>query len=238
MSYNNRNDTVQAAARGAINEALRNYMQRIYNYMAAGLAVAGFVAYAITTSPAAIQLIFGTPLMYVVVFAPLVLVMMLSFRIHKMSAASAQMFFWAYAALLGASLSSILLVYTATSVVRIFLITAGMFATASLYGYATKRDLSGFGGGLILAVVGIIIASIVNFFVQSQGFQMILSGIAVLVFSGLVVYETQRLKDMFYHLQSESNETIEKVSIIGALQLFISFVNIFISLMRLFGDRR
>lgn len=238
MSYNNRNDTLQAAALGGLNESLRNYMQRIYNYMASGLAVAGFVAYAITSSPTAINLIFGTPLLYVVMFLPLVLVIGFSTRIHAMSAATAQIMFWVYAAAVGASLSSVLLIYTATSVARIFFITAGMFAVTSLYGYVTKRDLSGFGGALILAVVGIILASIVNFFVQSQGFQMILSVITVLVFSGLVVYDTQRLKDLFYHMQGASPEAVEKLSIFGALNLFMDFINIFVAMLRLFGDRR
>ncbi len=238
MSYNNRNDTLQAAARGKLNESLRNYMQRIYNYMASGLAVAGFVAYAITTSPTAINLIFGTPLIYVVMFLPLALVIGFSARLHTMSAASAQVLFWVYAAAVGASLSSVLLIYTATSVARVFFITSGMFAVTSLYGYVTKRDLSGFGGALILAVVGIILASIVNFFIQSQGFQMILSVITVLVFSGLVVYDTQRLKDLFYHMQGESAETVEKLSIFGALNLFMDFINIFVAMLRLFGDRR
>ncbi|USO01520.1 MAG: Bax inhibitor-1/YccA family protein [Alphaproteobacteria bacterium] len=238
MNTTNRNDTIQKTSYGSLNLALRSYMQRIYNYMASGLAISGFVAYAIATSPAAIQVIFGTPLVYVVMFLPLVMVITLSARIHKMSAASAQVMFWLYAAAVGASLSSILLLYTATSVARVFFITAGMFATTSIYGYTTKRDISGFGGALTLAVVGIIIASITNMFVQSGGFQMLISAVTVLVFSGLVAYDTQNLKDLFYHMHGQSRETVEKASIIGALRLFMDFINMFVAMIRLFGDRR
>lgn len=229
---------IQKTARTAINEALRRYMLKIYNYMAVALVLAGVVAYAIGTSPTALQAIWGSGFGWVAVFAPLAIVFFLAGRVHTMSIPSAQGVFWLYAASVGVSISSIFALYTNESIARIFFITAGMFATTSLYGYTSKRDLSGFGGAFLMAIIGIIIASLVNLFFRSPAFDMMISFVTVIVFSGLVAYDTQRLRDLFYVLQQRDGDHIERVAIIGALNLFIDFINIFLSLLRLFGNRR
>jgi len=182
--------------RAEIDEGLRSYMLRVYNYMASGLALTGIVAYAVSSSPQAMHAIFGTPLFWLVVLAPLGLVFFLSARINAMQASTAQALFWVYAALMGVSLASIFVVYTGESIARVFFITAGSFAGLSLYGYTTKRDLSGFASFLMIGLIGVIIASVVNIFLHSSGLQFAISVIGVLVFAGLTAYDTQAIKEM------------------------------------------
>lgn len=214
---------------------LRSYMLGIYNYMGGALALTGIIAFLTANIPALAQAIFGTPLAWVVMLAPLGVVFYLSARLHKMSLSAARGWFWGYAALMGLSLASIFLVYTGESVARVFFITAATFAGMSLYGYTTKKDLSGMGSFLIMGVWGIIIASLVNLFIGSSSLQFAISVIGVLVFTGLTAYDTQRLKHSYYTLPSHMQG---HAAIMGALQLYLDFINLFIMLMHLLGDRR
>ncbi|MGD1885970.1 MAG: Bax inhibitor-1/YccA family protein [Cohaesibacteraceae bacterium] len=243
---------VQDAA--AIDEGLRAYMLKVYNYMALGLAITGIAAMGIamlatTNDPAAAaaQLangtlltglgvaLYGSPLQWVVMLAPLGAVFFLSFRIQSMSVSTAQLTFWVFAAIMGVSLSSIFLVYTAESISRVFFITAAAFGALSLWGYTTKKDLSGWGTFLFMGLIGVIIASIVNIFIGSSAIQFAVSVIGVLVFAGLTAYDTQRIKTMYF--EGDSLEAAGKKAIMGALSLYLNFINMFILLLQLFGNR-
>jgi len=219
-----------------IDVGLRQHMLRVYNYMASGVALTGIVAYAVASSPDLMQAIFGTPLAWVVMLAPLAFVMVLSFGIHKLSLFATQAIFWVFAAAMGLSLSTIFVVYTGESIARVFFITAASFGALSLYGYTTKRDLSGFASFLIMGLFGIIIASLVNLFLKSSGLQFAVSVIGVLVFAGLTAYDTQRIKSMY--LETDAEETAGKKAIMGALALYLDFINLMLLLLRLLGDRR
>ena len=218
-----------------IDEGLRAYMLKVYNYMGSALLLSGIVAYAVAHTPALMQLIFGTPLMWVVMLAPLGMVFFLSARIEKMSFTTAQTTFWIFAALMGASLASIFVIYTQTSIVRVFMITAVTFGAMSLWGYTTKKDLSGMGSFLMMGLIGIIVASLVNLFIQSSMMHWVISVIGVLVFTGLTAYDTQKIKEMY--LVSDGQVVMGKKAIMGALRLYLDFINLFIMLLHLFGNR-
>ncbi len=219
-----------------IDVGLRQYMLRVYNYMAGALALTGLVAFLVASSPAAVQLIFGTPLKWVVMLAPLGLVFFLGMRIHAMKASTAQTLFWVYAALMGASLASIFLVFTGASVARTFFVTAAAFAGLSLYGYTTKRDLSAFGSFLVMGLIGLIIASLVNIFLASSMLQFVISAAGVLIFAGLTAYDTQRIKEMYWDM--DDGETASKKAVFGALSLYMDFINLFMFLLQFLGVRR
>ena len=210
-------------------------MLKVYNYMGTALLLSGIVAYAVAHTPALMQVIFGTPLMWVVMLAPLGMVFFLSARIEKMNFATAQTTFWIFAALMGASLASIFVIYTQTSIVRVFMITAVTFGAMSLWGYTTKRDLSGMGSFLMMGLIGIIVASLVNLFIQSSMMHWVISVIGVLVFTGLTAYDTQKIKEMY--LASDGQVVMGKKAIMGALKLYLDFINLFIMLLHLFGNR-
>jgi FtsH-binding integral membrane protein len=247
--------TAAGGAAVAIDEGLRAHMVRVYNYMAIGLVITGLAAlgvYSLATTTDAAQAVqpignglfltsFGVALytswvMWVVVLAPLALVFFLSFRINSMSVAAAQATFWGYAALLGVSLSTIFLLYTAASITQVFFITAGTFGAMSLWGYTTKRDLTGIGSFLIMGLIGIIIASLVNIFLASSALSFAISIIGVLVFTGLTAYDTQKIKEQYY--AGDDGTVAGRKAIMGALSLYLDFVNLFLMLLRLFGDRR
>jgi FtsH-binding integral membrane protein len=223
------------AATADIDVGLRQYMLRVYNYMTGGLAVTGIIAYVVGTNPTLLNAIYGTPLAWVVMFAPLVLVMVFSFRLQKMSVGAAQAVFWAFAALMGLSISYIFAVYTGVSIARVFFITAGTFAATSLYGYTTKRDLTGMGSFLFMGLIGIVIASIVNIFLASSALTFAISVIGVLVFTGLTAYDTQKIKSIYSELDVAA--VASKKAIMGALNLYLDFINLFLMLLRLFGNR-
>jgi FtsH-binding integral membrane protein len=228
--------TVRTAdAQAGLDVGLREYMLRIYNYMASALALTGIVAYVFANSGyyAAIQ---HTPLIWVVMLAPLGLVMLLSFGINRLSAAAAQGIFWLYAALMGVSLASVFLVFTGASVARVFFITAGTFAAMSLYGYTTRRDLSQMGSFLFMGLIGIVIASLVNIFIASSALQFAISVIGVVVFVGLTAWDTQQIKEMYY--EADGSEVASKKAVMGALRLYLDFVNLFMMLLQLLGVRR
>lgn len=226
---------------------LRAYMLRIYNYMASALALTGGVALFAANSPAFISMLYqvneaGYPVGisgfgWLVMFAPLGLVLWLSFGVHKMSLFTTQAVYWAYAALVGLSLSSIFLTYTGESIARAFFVTAGTFGAMSIYGYTTKRDLSGMGSFLIMGLIGVLIASVVNIFLHSSALAFATSVLGVLIFVGLTAWDTQRLKSLYYQVSGQG-EALAKVSIMGALSLYMDFINIFLYLLRFMGDRR
>ncbi|MDB5395955.1 MAG: rane protein [Rhodospirillales bacterium] len=218
-----------------IDVGLRQYMLRVYNFMAAGLGLTGLVAF-MAVSTGLYQRIAGTPVMWVIMLAPFAVVMFLSFRVHKMSLGAAQAAFWGYAALMGLSLAGIFLVYTGASVARVFFISGATFLAMSLYGYTTKRDLSRFGAFLIMGVVGIVLASLVNIFLGSSGLQFAISVIGVLLFTGLTAYDTQRIKEVY--LSTDGIEIAGKKALMGALTLYLDFINLFIMLLNLTGQRR
>jgi len=223
---------------------LRQYMLRVYNYMASGLALTGIVAALVANSEALQGLFFqvGTRGMslsglgWIALIAPVVMVFGLSMGINRMQASTAQGLFWAYAALMGVSLAPVLLVYTGESVARVFFITAASFGSLSLWGYTTKKDLTGFGSFLIMGLFGIVIASVVNIFLGSTQLQFMISVIGVLVFAGLTAYDTQKIKQMYW--AGNGHEVATKTAIMGALTLYLDFINLFILLLRFFGDRR
>lgn len=225
----------QTIDQGVMDQGLRSYMLRVYNYMGSGLLLSGIVAYLVSSSPAMLQLLFGTPLKWVVMLAPLGLVFLLSARVNKMSFTAAQVTFWIFAALMGASLASIFLIYTPGSITRVFFITAATFGGMSLFGYTTKRDLSGFGSFLFMGLIGIVIASIVNIFIGSDMVAWVISVVGVLVFTGLTAYDTQRIKEVYY--SGDSHEATSKKALMGALTLYLDFINLFIMLLHLFGNR-
>ena len=219
-----------------IDEGLRSYMLRVYNYMATGLAATGVVAYIVANTPFLMNAIFGTPLMWVVMLAPIGMVMYLGAKIRTMSVGAAQTSFWIFSVLMGMSLASIFVIYTGTSIARVFFITSGVFGAMSLYGYTTKRDLTGWGSFLFMGLIGIIIASVVNMFLASSALMFAISVIGVLVFVGLTAYDTQNIKNMY--AESDSMAVTSKKAIMGALKLYLDFINLFIMMMHLFGARR
>lgn len=226
-----------ASASGVTYDAgLRAYMLKVYNNMGIALAISGFVSFFVANSPGLMQAIFGTPLQWVVLLAPLGFVFFFGARINKISAASAQTYLWIFASLMGLSLAPLFLIYTGASVAKCFFITASLFGSMSLYGYTTKKDLTGMGSFLFMGLIGVIIASIVNLFLKSSGLDFAISIIAVIVFTGLTAYDTQRIKSMYY--QFSDGESISKAATMGALALYMDFINLFIQMLRFFGDRR
>jgi FtsH-binding integral membrane protein len=239
---------ISRAGAAEYDEGLRSYMLGVYNHMTLGLAVTGFVAYGahllavaresgrqIALTPLG-QMLYTSPLRWVVILAPLAFIFFMSARADRISAATARNLFLAFSALLGLSLSSILIIFTGASIARVFFITAAAFGGLSLYGYLTRRDLSAFGSFLIMGVWGLVIAGLVNLFLQSSGLQFALSIITVFVFAGLTAWDTQSIKDMYY--QGDGHEVAAKKSVFGALALYLDFINMFQALLFLFGDRR
>jgi len=223
-------------SQAAIDAGLRQFMISVYNYMASGLALTGIVAYGAAETGLYASLIDTPMLFWGVTLAPLALVLLLSFRIEKMSLGAAKTAFWAYAALVGLSLSGIFFVYTGTSIARTFFITAATFLAMSLFGYTTRSDLARTASFLLMGLVGIIIASIVNVFLASSTVQLAISVVGVIVFVGLTAYDTQRIKEIY--LNSDSPAIAGKKAIMGALALYLDFLNLFILLMQLTGNRR
>jgi FtsH-binding integral membrane protein len=218
-----------------IDAGLRAHMQRVYGYMAGGLALTGLVAYAAAASGFYLA-IAATPLIWLVMLAPLGFVLALSFGIQRMAAGTAMLLFWLYAAVMGLSLGGIFLVFTGESIARVFFITAATFGAMSLYGYTTRSDLSRFGSFLMMGLIGIVIASLVNIFIGSSALQFTISIIGIIVFVGLTAYDTQRIRKMY--LESDTGEIAGKKAILGALALYLDFVNLFMILLQLFGQRR
>ncbi|MCE9523953.1 MAG: Bax inhibitor-1/YccA family protein [Alphaproteobacteria bacterium] len=219
----------------AIDQGLRAHMLSVYNYMALGVALTGLVAYFVSSSPALVNAVFGTPLVWVAIFAPVGLVLALSFGINRMSAGTAQLVFWLYAALNGVSLATIFIVYPVADITRVFFISAATFGALSLYGYSTPRSLSSWGSFLFMGLVGVFLASVVNIFLASSALTFAVSVIGVLVFAGLTAYDTQKIKEMY--LEADDGETSGKKAVMGALSLYLDFINLFLMLLRLLSNR-
>ena len=237
-----------------VDAGLRSYMLSIYNYMTIGLAITGLAALgvymaAVTTDQAGAAARFGnayltqfgyamyvSPLKWLFILAPLAMVFAISFGINRLKPATAQLMFWAFAALMGISLSSIFLVYTHTSIVRVFFITSAAFGALSLYGYTTKRDMTGMGSFLIMGLFGLILAMIVNIFLKSTGLEFVISALGVLIFAGLTAWDTQKIKEM-YDVNDDGTIAGRK-AVMGALALYLDFINLFLFLLRFMGDRR
>jgi uncharacterized protein len=241
MATPNLNRYGQATAQTgiAIDEGLRSYMLRVYNTMALGLAVTGVTALGTATlaqsNPAFAQLIYASPLRWVIMLAPLAAVFFLSFRIQSMSLSAASATFWAYAAIMGVSLSSIFLVFTGESIVQTFFVTAASFGALSLYGYTTKRDLTGMGSFLFMGLIGLMIAMVVNIFLQSSVLGFVTSAAGVLIFAGLTAYDTQDIKNMYY--EADDSDSMGKKALMGALRLYLDFINMFMFLLQFLGNR-
>jgi FtsH-binding integral membrane protein len=227
---------VRSFDQAAIDAGLRQYMLSIYNYMTVALVITGLVAFGVAQSPALMTAIFGSPLKWVVMLAPLGVVFFLSARINSLSLSAAQMWFWVYAVLVGLSLSVIFLIFTGASIARVFFITAAAFGATSLYGYTTRTDLSRFGAFLFMGVVGIIVAMVANWFLHSPAIQFAISVIGVLLFTGLTAFDTQQLKEMY--ADSYDRDTLGRMAIFGALKLYIDFINMFTFLLQLVGQNR
>jgi FtsH-binding integral membrane protein len=241
-----------SVARGGatVDEGLRAYMLSVYNYMAGGIALSGITAYMVSQAAVAEskavagrlvltpfgQALYMSPLKWVVILAPLAFVMFLSFRVYKMSLPGAQLAFWLFSAVMGVSLSSIFLVFKLGSITQIFFVTAAAFAALSVYGYTTKKDLSAFGTFLIMGVIGLVLAGLVNLFLQSSGLSFAISALGVLIFAGLTAYDTQQIKDNYYAVGGDQS-VLAKTAIMGALNLYLDFINMFTSLLQLMGDR-
>ncbi|RUW43929.1 Bax inhibitor-1/YccA family protein, partial [Mesorhizobium sp. M8A.F.Ca.ET.021.01.1.1] len=216
-------------------EGLRQHMLRVYNYMGLGLVVTGLVALLVSSTPALYVPIFSSPLKWVVMLAPLAFVLLFSFKMQTMSAASAQAMFWAFCAVMGLSLASVFLVFTGTSIARTFFIAATMFGATSLYGYTTRRDLTQFSSFLIMGLIGVVIASIVNIFLGSTALQFAISVIGIAVFIGLTAWDTQTIKEQY--AENFDAESRQKLAVFGAFSLYLNFVNIFQLLLNFTGER-
>jgi hypothetical protein len=217
-----------------VDEGLRKYMLRVYNYMGSGLALTGIVAYVVAHT-GLYQVLYGSGIGFIVMLAPLGIVFFMGAKIKTMKPSTAQTLFWVFSVLMGASLSYVFLTYTATSIVRVFFITAATFGAMSLYGYTTKRSLARWGSFLFMGLIGVIIAMVVNIFMQSEFLYYAISVIGVLVFTGLTAYDTQRIKQTY--LESDGQAVMTKKAIMGALSLYLNFINLFMLLLALFGGR-
>ena len=235
---------IYSQAQTVIDEGLRSYMLKVYNFMAGGLCATGLIAWLVATTPSLLQIFFnispaGASLSgfgWLALIAPLVMVFAFNWVVNSGTAKQVQLLFWSYAAVMGISLTPIFLLYTGSSIARVFLITAGAFGALSLYGYTTKRDLSGMGSFLYMGLFGLIIATIVNIFLKSSGLDWALSFIGVGIFSGLTAYDSQKIR-MFYNAVDD-HEIITKKALSGALSLYLDFINLFLYLLRFMGDRR
>jgi len=244
--YDNRIVRGATTVADTMDAGLRAHMLRVYNYMVGALALTGAVAYGVANTPALLNMIYQvgpsgalqpTILGWVVMLAPIGLVLLLSMRIQHMSQGAAQATFWGYAALVGASLASILIAYTGASVAMTFFVTAGTFGAMSLYGYTTQRDLTGFGSFLFMGLIGLLLASLANFFFKSPVMDFVISVLGVLIFTGLTAWDTQKIKNTYYAVGGDV-AVVGKAAIMGALALYLDFLNIFLFLLRFMGNRR
>jgi uncharacterized protein len=220
----------------AIDAGLRSYMLSVYNYMASGVLLTGIVALLFARSGAAEQILFGPGLLkYLIIFSPLAFVMVLSFGIQRLKTSTAQLLFWAFATVMGLSMASIFFRFTGPSIALTFFATSAAFVSLSLWGYTTKKDLSGFGTFLIMGVVGLLVAMLLNLWFQSPAITLVVSAIGVLLFAGLTAYDTQRIKSLYFHVAG--TDMVGKTVIMGALSLYLDFVNMFTFLLQFMGNR-
>ena len=234
MNYNSM-DVSAIRSKIAYDEGLRNFMLQVYNYMTFALALSGLVSIGVSMVPALMAVIWGTPLKWVVMLAPLAMSLGFMFMVERMSSSTAKIFLFAFAAAMGLSLSSIFAIYKMGSIIHVFFISAATFGAASLYGYTTKKDLTSMGSFFIMGALGLVIASVVNIFLQSSVFAFVISILAVLVFTGLTAYDTQQIKQTYDDAEGDERE---KAGVIGALMLYLDFINIFVHMLQLLGDKK
>lgn len=243
MNDFNRVSAAQKAEAAGFDAGLRSYMLKVYNYMGMALAVTGLLAYFASTSAEFLGLMYNAQtggmsgFGWLITLAPLGFILALSFGINRMSLGTAHAVFWGYSAVMGLSLAPIFLIYTGASIAKVFFITSATFGAMSLWGYTTKKDLSGMGSFLFMGLIGIIIASIVNIFIGSSAMSFIISIIGVGIFTGLTAYDTQKIKQTYYMVAGQG-EAMGKAALMGALSLYLDFVNLMLMLLRLIGDRR
>ncbi len=237
--------SVGAGTAAEIDQGLRSHMLRVYNYMASGVLLTAIVSYLFANTPALLGLVYAqtatggyapTILGWIVMFSPLAMILVMNFGLNKLSMFALQASFWVFATLMGISLSTIFLAYTGNSIATVFLVSASMFAALSLYGYTTKKDLGPVGKFMFMGLIGILVASVVNIFLGSGMMSFVISVIGVVVFAGLTAYDTQKIKELYYAGYGE--EQTAKLSIMGALSLYLDFINLFLMLLRLFGSSR
>ncbi|HYG30170.1 MAG TPA: Bax inhibitor-1/YccA family protein [Allosphingosinicella sp.] len=228
--------TTTAGRDVAFDAGLRSHMLSVYNYMTSGILLTGIVALLFSQWEGAPAILFNPGVLkYLIMFSPLAFVLVLSFGINRLSTSTAQMLYWVFAVVMGLSLASIFFVYTQASIALTFFATAASFASLSLYGYTTKRDLSGMGTFLLMGVVGLLVASIINVFWMNDTFSLAIAAVGVLVFAGLTVYDTQRIKSIYFEIAGTSH--LGKAAIMGALALYLDFINMFLFLLRFLGNR-
>lgn len=232
-----RSSFASSSARTTYDAGLRDYMLQVFNFMGIALAITGLTSFFVANVPALAQLLYGTPLQWLVVLAPLGFVIFFGVKINSISAATAKTYLWTFAVLMGLSLGGLFLIYTGASLARAFFVTASLFGVMSLYGYSTKKDLTGMGSFLMMGLIGVIIASLVNIFLKSSGLDFAVSILSVLIFTGLTAYDAQKIKSTYYQFAGNA-EMVSKAATMGALSLYMDFINIFIAMLRLFGDRR
>ena len=228
--------TAAGMSRATFDAGLRAHMQRVYSYMAGGLGLTGLVAWAVANVPALYNAIFGTPLAWVAMLAPLGFVFFMSMRAHRVSASTLLTMFWVFSGVMGLSMATIFVAFTNADVARAFFITGAMFGGMSLYGYTTKRDLTGMGSFLMMGLFGLILASLVNLFVASSALQFAVSVAGVIIFTGLTAWDTQRIKEQY--AEGFGVEANQKLAVMGALSLYLNFINLFQMLLSLGGNRR
>jgi len=247
-NWSDQNAGLQGQARGrldigtrdvAFDAGLRSYMLKVYNYMASGILLTGMVAMLFARggaeSPAAVIMMSGGLLSWIIILSPLAFILVMSFGLNRLSTRALQACFWAFATVMGLSMSTIFLRYTGTSIAQTFFATSAAFVSLSLWGYTTKKDLSGWGTFLIMGVVGLLVAMVINIFLQSQAMAYVISGIGVLVFAGLTAYDTQKIKSMYAHVAG--TDMMGKTVIMGALNLYLDFINMFLFLLQFMGSR-
>ena len=238
MNFFNSPSKVEKDITSGYSSGMAKYMNLVYANIAKALAISGLVAFITSQIPSLMNAIYGTPLLFIVMFAPLVLVFVFFFKISKMPYPTALNVFYLYSALMGLSLSFIFLYYTGVSILRTFFITSATFAGMSLYGYTTKKDLTSFGSFLIMGLWGIFIASLVNIFLKSSGVQFVISILSVFIFIGLTAYDTQKIKQMYFACDGMDINNAKKVALMGSLTLYMDFINLFITLLRFFGEKK
>lgn len=237
FNYSQKTFSSSVASSSSLDIGLRSYMVKVYNQMTIALGISGFIAFIVANTPL-MQIIFGNKiLMWVAVLSPLAFVIFFSLKLASVSAQTAKNYLWIYASLMGISLASLFAIYTGVSITRVFFITAATFGAMSLYGYTTKKDLTNFGSFLMMGLIGIIIASLINIFLKSSAMHFAISIIGTLIFIGLTAYDVQKIKQQYY-MVSGNDEMVAKASVVGALSLYMDFINLFIHLMQLMGQRR
>lgn len=233
-----KNSFASTASKVSYDQGLRQYMVKVYNMMAIALGISGVVALVVSNSHELMEALFGNRMLaYLIMFAPLIFVLVFGFKLNSMSAETAKICLFAYSALMGLSLSTIFAAYTTASITQVFFITAAVFGSMSLYGYTTKRDLSGFGSFLMMGLVGLIVVSLVNLFLHSSAMDFMISIVGVFIFLGLTAFNTNQIKQSYYAVNGNA-ELMSKAAVIGALNLYMDFINLFIMMLRFFGDRR